>query len=147
MPTLDELLDLTPPGVILTLELKDPRFREPEWAARLVERVSERVQDRTVVAVSFHAAYLAAVKAVQPTFPVGHITVWRLRPSPGMELVGPIWPMLLANPRYVRQAHGRGQLVCPLDPTPEPRLRLYRRLDVDAVLTNDPAKTRRALGR
>jgi hypothetical protein len=37
--------------------------------------------------------------------------------------------------------------VCPLDPTPEERLAWYLRMGVDAVLTDDPARTRKALGR
>jgi hypothetical protein len=40
-----------------------------------------------------------------------------------------------------------GQLVCPLDPTPDQRLGLYRLLGCDAVLSDDPGKTALALGR
>ena len=40
-----------------------------------------------------------------------------------------------------------GCLTCPLDPTPDSRLWLYRRLGCDAVLTDDPGATCRVLGR
>ncbi len=55
--------------------------------------------------------------------------------------------MMFLNPLYAWIGHRRGQLICPLDPNPEPRLWYYRLLGCDAVLSNDPAKTRRALGR
>ena len=47
----------------------------------------------------------------------------------------------------MRVAHSRGQLVCPLDPTPDGRLRYYRWLGCDAVLSDDPGATRQALNR
>jgi glycerophosphoryl diester phosphodiesterase len=62
-------------------------------------------------------------------------------------MLGPFWPLLLANPLYVRLAHAQGQLVCPLDPNPDARLGLYRRLGCDAVLSDDPGATTLALGR
>ena len=69
------------------------------------------------------------------------------RPRNGFELSGPFWPLLLLNPLYVWLAHRKGQLVCPLDPAPERRLPLYRLLGCDAVLSDDPEKTLRALRR
>jgi glycerophosphoryl diester phosphodiesterase len=51
----------------------------------------------------------------------------------------------LVNPFYVVWAHANRQIVCPLDPNPDARLWYYKLLGCDAVLTNDPAKTRRTL--
>jgi len=33
------------------------------------------------------------------------------------------------------------QIVCPLDPTPDKRLRIYEKMKVDAVITNNPQNT------
>jgi glycerophosphoryl diester phosphodiesterase len=71
----------------------------------------------------------------------------RLAPSRQAALLGPFWPLLVLNPLYVWWAHALGKPVAPLDPTPEGRLWYYRLLGVDAVLSNDPGKTARALGR
>jgi hypothetical protein len=44
-------------------------------------------------------------------------------------------------------AHARNQLVCPLDPTPDRLLRFYLWMGCDAVLSNDPAVTRKRIAR
>jgi glycerophosphoryl diester phosphodiesterase len=147
IPTLAALLALAPPDVLLTLELKDPRFTRPEAAAALAAALAARRAERTAVVVSFNRDRLDTLRAVAPDIPIGHITVGRLAPPAGTELAGPIWPALFANPFYVRLAHRRGQLVCPLDPRPEPRLRLYLRLGADALLTDDIGLTLARLGR
>jgi glycerophosphoryl diester phosphodiesterase len=60
-------------------------------------------------------------------------------------MLGPFWPLLVVNPLYTSLAHRRGQAVCPLDPLPDARLPLYRLLRCDAVLTDNPESTCRAL--
>jgi glycerophosphoryl diester phosphodiesterase len=147
VPTLAELIAILPPQMILALELKSDRFLEPATARRLAAELrAAGMLDRTVV-LSFHPARVQAVKAAEPAIPTGFITVRRLVPLPGVDLLGPFWPILFLNPFYVRMAHRRGQPVCPLDPTPDSRLWYYRLLRVDAVLTNNTGKTRQALGR
>jgi hypothetical protein len=79
--------------------------------------------------------------------PIGWITLTRAWPLPGVEMLGPLWPLLLINPLYTAMAHRRGQFVCPLDPLPDRRLGLYRLLRCDAVLTDNPELTCKALGR
>jgi len=64
-----------------------------------------------------------------------------------VEMLGPLWLLLLLNPFYTAAARRRGQVVCPLDPLPDSRLGLYRLLGCDAVLTDNPESTCRALGR
>ncbi len=147
IPSLQQLLDLTPPGVMLGLELKDPRFADPARAVRLVRQVADRLAANTVLVLSFHKELLAGVRAVAPSFPTGHITLRNPWPDRRARFAGPYWPLLLANPLYVRQAHRQGTLVCPLDPAPERRLGLYLRLGVDAIITNDPGGMLRRLGR
>ena len=47
----------------------------------------------------------------------------------------------------IEALHLLGQSVCPLDPMPDGRLWYYRLLGCDAVLSDDPGSTCRALGR
>jgi glycerophosphoryl diester phosphodiesterase len=147
IPTLVEAAALIPEDIVLALELKTDQFREHEVCQRLaVELDRIGIRHRSVV-LSFSLPRLQAVRAVAPDIPIGWITLSRPWPLAGVQMLGPLWPLLLVNPLYVRLAQRRGQVVCPLDPTPEPRLGLYRRLGCDAVLSNDPAATARALGR
>jgi glycerophosphoryl diester phosphodiesterase len=144
VPTLAEVMAL---GARLALELKTDRFVELEVCRRLVAELDANgVRERSVV-LSFSLPRLQAVRAVAPDLPTGFITMRDLVPRAQVQLFGPYWPLLLLNPLYTLLAHGRGALVCALDPTPDSRLWLYRLLGCDAVLTDDPAATRRALGR
>jgi glycerophosphoryl diester phosphodiesterase len=104
------------------------------------------VRDRCVL-LSFSRARLEAVRGKAGDIPIGWITLARPWPATGCELLGPFWPLLLLNPFYTALAHRRSQIVCPLDPLPDRRLGLYRRLGCDAVLSDDPAATRVALDR
>lgn len=147
VPALAELCELLrmTPDVALALELKTDRFLEPEVCRRLADELAQfGMRERTVV-LSFHLDRVHAVRAIAPDIPTGFITASNPWPPADAELVGPFWPLLLINPFYPAIAHRRGQLVAPLDPTPDGRLWLYRLLRCDAVLTNDPAATRRAL--
>ncbi|MFN2290999.1 MAG: glycerophosphodiester phosphodiesterase [Anaerolineae bacterium] len=145
IPTLAELLDLIPADTGLALELKTDRFLEPAVCRQLVAQLQDGgIRDRTVV-LSFSLIRLQAVQAVASDLPIGWITLSRLWPLQGVQMLGPLWPLLLANPLYVWLAHVRKQLVCPLDPTPNRRLGLYTRLGCDAVLSDDPGATIEAL--
>lgn len=147
VPTLAELAALLPADVALALELKTDRFLEPAICRRLADELAAAgVRERTV-ALSFSLARVQAVQAAAPDLPVGWITLSRLLPVPGVQLLGPLWPLLLINPFYPLLAHRRGQLVAPLDPLPDRRLWLYKLLRCDAVLSDDPASTLAALGR
>ena len=147
VPTLAEVAALLPPDRGLALELKSDRFLDPETGRRLAaELASLGVLGRSVV-LSLSRARLEATRRGAPELPSGWITLKEARPLPGTELLGPFWPLLLANPLYVALAHRRGQAVAPLDPKPDSRLLLYRLLRCDAVLTDDPATTVRKLGR
>ncbi len=145
IPTLDEVVALVPPGCALALELKSDRFLEPEVCRRLVAEVNAGGLRDRFFTISFSLARMRAVQAAAPGVPVGHITLRRLWPTTGVQFHGPLWPALLINPLYTWMAHRRGQMVCPLDVEPERRLRLYLALGCDAVMSNDPGTTRRAL--
>jgi len=147
LPTLTELVAILPADVALGLELKTDRFLEPEVCTSLLAELDRtRVRNRTV-ALSFSLPRLQAVQAVAPDIPIGWITLTRVLPLRDAHFLGPLWPLLVLNPLYVWLAHRRGQVVCPLDPTPDKRLRLYRWLGCDAVLSDDPGATRQALRR
>lgn len=147
VPTLAELAALLPPGVALALELKSDRFLEPEVCQALAAELNHAGIRARVVALSFSLPRIQALQAVAPDIPIGWITLSRPWPLRGVQMLGPLWPLLLANPLYVRLAHAQGQVVCPLDPNPDARLGLYRRLGCDAVLSDDPGATAQALGR
>ena len=147
IPTLAEFTALIPGDVALALELKTDRFLEPRVCQKLVTALGRaRVRDRTVV-LSFSLARVQAVQAIAPDIPIGWSTLTNLWPARNCQMLAPLWPLILLNPFYVWVAHSQAQLVCPLDPTPDSRLWLYCGLGCDAVLSNDPSKTLRALRR
>jgi glycerophosphoryl diester phosphodiesterase len=147
IPTIGEMASVIPETVMIALELKSDAFLKPDTCHRLSEELQrEALHERTVL-LSFSTPRLAMMRSVDQDLPIGWITGNRPWPHAGNEMFGPYWPLLLLNPMLTLIAHLMGQLVCPLDPTPDTRLGLYRLLGCDAVLSDDPGKTTRALGR
>jgi glycerophosphoryl diester phosphodiesterase len=147
IPTLAQVASRIPGNIALALELKTDRFFEPRVCRQLAAELDRLgIRDRTVV-LSFSLPRIQSVQAIAPDIPIGWITASRPWPLGGVQLLGPLWPLLVLNPIYTSLAHRAGQLVCPLDPMPDPRLRLYRWIGCDAVLTDDPRSTCRALNR
>jgi glycerophosphoryl diester phosphodiesterase len=147
IPTLAEFAASLPEDVAIALELKTDRFCEPQVCQQLVAELDRTGVRERAVALSFSLPRIQAVQAVAPDILIGWITLSRRWPLRDVQLLGPAWPFLLQNPLYILTAHARGQLVCPLDPAPDSRLWLYRWLGCDAILTDDPGATSRALGR
>jgi glycerophosphoryl diester phosphodiesterase len=147
VPSLRELADLLPADVSLALELKTDRFLEPRVCRELVSLLEHAGVLGRAVVLSFSIERLRAVRRTAPAMPIGWISAGRPWPRPGVDLLGPLWPFVVLNPVYVLIAHLRGQVVCPLDPAPDGRLRLYRLLGCDAVLSDNPGATRAALDR
>lgn len=147
VPTLAETLALLPPDAALALELKSDRFLKPEVCRQLAaELQAGGVWGRAVV-LSFSQDRLRAVRGAVPDLLTGTITLWNPLPLGEAAMFGPLWPLLLLNPLYVWWAHRRDRLVCPLDVAPDARVRLYRFLGCDAIMTNDPGATVRAVHR
>jgi len=73
VPTLQELLDITPGDVGLGLELKDPLFEQPAYAQRLVDLLPPDQFYGRVAVLSFEQARLDGVKRVAPEMPAGII--------------------------------------------------------------------------
>jgi len=141
IPTLAETAAILPAGVGLALELKTDEFLEETIAKRLVSELKQLgIFDRCIL-LSFSLPRLKAVQAVDPQLPIGWITMARFLPHPEPEVLGPFWPAVFANPFFVHLAHNRGQLVCPLDPTPDKRLWYYKLLMCDTVVSDNPAAT------
>lgn len=148
VPTLGELLEFTRAQRIpLALELKDDRFLDTRAAGRLIELLARQDALDRVVLVSFNLQRLQTCKQVAPAIPIGMITLKNPLPLYSTELLGPFFPLLYLNPLYIRWARRLGKIVCPLDPSPEPRLGYYLRLGAPVIMTNHPAQTIAALGR
>ena len=145
IPSLDETLALVPESVLLLLEVKDPRIAQQAGASRLVEAVADRLASRSVVAIAFDPAVLAALRKVAPELTLGQIVMRNPLPTQFTELLGVNYRLLQLNPFYLRLAHLRGRWVAPFDPDLNARLPRYLRMGVDAVLTNDPGDTRRRI--
>ena len=144
IPTLEDLVSAVPSPLGLALELKDPRFEEQAVCANLADRLRTLgALDRTLVLAATRKKS-NAMREAAPEVPIGSIT-FALAPATSAELVGPFWPLLVMNPFYVRLAHRRGIVVCPLDPRPDARLAFYRALGCDALLTDNPSATIAAL--
>ncbi|MDM8521383.1 glycerophosphodiester phosphodiesterase family protein [Anaerolineales bacterium HSG6] len=145
--TLPEYIAATGGKIPTALELKDPRFSDKNYAKKLVQTLADYHALEIFGVISFDLTRVQAVQAVYPDIVSGWITLKNGSPNHPVTFVGPFWPVLLMNPLYVRLAHRLGKLVCPLDPWPEKRLGLYRRLQVDMIMTDNPKKTRDALQR
>ena len=145
IPILDEASKLIPIDAMLALELKTDRFLEPEVCLQMGSILRKNnILDRTI-ALSFSLSRLMTLKISIPEIPVGWISMTRLLPDKPVDLIGAFWPIFYLNPWYVEAAHRKKIFVCPLDPTPDSRLKFYLRKNVDAVLSNDPGKTRKLL--
>jgi glycerophosphoryl diester phosphodiesterase len=145
IPSLAELLATLGQRTYLAVELKPPAFTQFADAELFIRALEQHKALDRVLALSFSRQALNCVEAVGVSIPLAHMTLFNPWPSARYPLVGPWWPLLYLNPFYAAISRRRGQICCPLDPTPEPRLSFYLRLGVDALLSDDPLKTRQAL--
>ena len=145
VPTLTELLAFVPSDKGLALELKDPRLGDPECCRQLVGLIQSRIKGRTVLLLSFQTDLLWAAREYAPDVWIGEISEANPDPTFGGDGIGTTWQAMRANPQYMEVARSHGLWVCPLDPDPEERLGWYLEQGVDAMLTDHPAETRRAL--
>jgi glycerophosphoryl diester phosphodiesterase len=147
VPALTEVLETLAERPYLALELKAPAFTSAEDCELLVKTLDAYDASDRVMALSFNRDALQRMEEVGATFPLGYIAALNPWPPPEYPLVGPWWPLLVANPFYPAICHRRGQACAPLDPRPEARLRFYLWLGMDALLSDDPAMTIQALER
>jgi glycerophosphoryl diester phosphodiesterase len=145
IPTLVELLALTQGGTPLLLELKDNRFAGQRYAQQLVDTLAAYDMLQRVAIISFQQELVRGVKLACPQIAAGYVTLNDPRPPRDADLAGPFWPLLLLNPFYVHDVHQRNGIIAPLDPNPRPRLALYMKLGVDALLADEPSEVLDAL--
>lgn len=147
VPTLQEFIELIPHDVAIALELKSDKFLDRKVCKRLVAQLRQsEILSRTLI-LSFNKEHLETIGKIDSELHLGWITLTNPIPVNSFQILGPFWPLLLLNPFYMRTARARNQAVCPLDPNPDSRLRLYLRLRCDAVMTDDPGSTRLALNK
>ena len=139
--TLAELIERTEANLPLGLELKDTKFSQAEYAQKLVAVLAKYDMLTQCGIISFDLPRVLAVLAQSSELVGGWITLKNPSPNQPVLLLGPFWPLLYLNPTYLRRAKRLGKIVCPLDPTPEPRLKRYLKWDVDILITNNPATT------
>jgi len=145
VPLLSEVATILPPNVALALELKTDRFLEDKVCEMLWKELQKYgISNRSLV-LSFSAERVLCAKKISNAIPIGLITMKRLKPPEGFDMVGPFFPILWLNPAYIQSAHRKGMLVCPLDTTPEPRLAHYLKKGCDAIISDNPAVTRKAI--
>ncbi|HAF62664.1 MAG TPA: hypothetical protein DCK95_10115 [Anaerolineaceae bacterium] len=145
IPFLEETAAVLPKDVALALELKSDRFLEEKVCQQLLAELKNAgVLERTIV-LSFSMQRILSVRKVEADMPIGLITMSKISPPKEVDMVGPFFPILWLNPHYIQTAHRRGILVCPLDPTPEPRLKHYLRKGSDAIITDNSAVTCQAV--
>lgn len=147
IPTLNELIEHTGARTPLLLELKDPLFQDRRYAAQFIDTLKKHGVLRQCAIISFRPKHIATVKEIAPEIPCGLITLTGALPKRGVELLGPAFPLVYLNPLYVKLAHRWNSVVCPLDITPEKRMRYYQWLQVDAVLADDVAAAVAAMER
>lgn len=145
VPTLDEFLAEFAEQTYFLLEIKAPAFKNRADVPLLYEALRRHhALDRAIIA-SFDTGILDGFLAHEHPFVVAPIMAMNWWPPKRYPMLGVWYPWLFANPAYVAICHRRGQIFCPLDPTPEPRLRYYLWLGVDFVLSDDPSVTVPAL--
>jgi glycerophosphoryl diester phosphodiesterase len=145
VPALVEVLGALANRTYFALELKAPAFTKSADVELLLKLLEDYDALDRVIVISFSQRVLRCAEEVGVPVPLAHIAVVNPWPSAKYPMVGPWWPLLFLNPFYVSISHRRGQICCPLDPCPEPRLSFYLRLRVDALLADDPLMTRQAL--
>jgi glycerophosphoryl diester phosphodiesterase len=156
IPTLDEVFEACGPDMLVNVELKIPsRGRMPiaplvDAAAAAVERAGAA---RRVLVSSFHPWAVRAWMRRAPAVPAG-LLFEREAPLPLRRAWAAAWlrPHAL-NPEFVlcsaaRVAgwHRRGYMVNVWTVDDPAALAACRRMGVDGVITNDPARARAAIG-
>ncbi|MCD4752231.1 MAG: hypothetical protein K8R40_04100 [Anaerolineaceae bacterium] len=145
IPSLSETIDALPEDIVLALELKPDEFRTLNTAEKLVDCLLNKDMLNRVLILSFDIQHLKAIKQISNEIPVGLISMARLVPPLNVDVFGVFYPFVRINPGIVHASHKRQQLFCPLDTKPDQRLPFYKRLGVDAILSDDPQATRIAL--
>jgi len=156
IPTLDEVFEACGPAMLVNVELKIPSGGRRPALAPLVEAAAAAVARagaaRRVLVSSFHPGAVRAWMRRQPAVPAG-LLFERDAPLPLRRAWAAAWlqPSAL-NPEFVlcsaaRVAgwHRRGYMVNVWTVDDPAALASCRRMRVDGIITNNPARARAAL--
>lgn len=155
IPTLEEVFEACGPDMLVNVELKIPN-RGPKVIAPLVDRVAEILQRAgtaaRVLVSSFNPWAVRLWMRRMPSVPAG-LLFEREAPLPlrrawAASLLRPfaLHPeVVLCAPGRVTGWHRRGYMVNVWTVDDPEAIASCRRMGVDAVITNDPAKTRALL--
>lgn len=157
IPTLDEALDACGDDLLVNVELKVSGVTAPglrrlvEAAAGVLARRGPRVFERVLVS-SFHARAIALWRHVAPDVKAGLLferaASLPLRRRWALRWLRPFSAhpeASLCSPRAVRAWHSRGYRVIAWTVDDVRQLRGLAAMGVDGIITNDPARARRAL--
>jgi glycerophosphoryl diester phosphodiesterase len=156
IPTLDEALDACGPALLVNVELKSRGLgdrRLPVLLSGVAAAVDRARASRRVLISSFSPVALWWWKRRRPDLPAA-LLVEREAPLPlrrawALPVLRPlaIHPeQSLCDARAVRRWHAAGYAVNTWTVDDPARLRALRDIDVDGLVTNDPAAARAALG-
>lgn len=151
IPILDEVLALAPRGNFhFNIEIKSnpkkPELApEPDVFARMVvDAVRKHKLERRVVIQSFDWRTIKAVKAIAPDLTLAALYaglpkdfVDISKEAGGVPIVSPHY--LLVTKAKVRKAHASGLRVIPWTPNEEGQWKKLVDLEVDSIITDDPA--------
>jgi glycerophosphoryl diester phosphodiesterase len=159
IPTLEEAFEACGPSLLVNVELKASGI---PWSGirDLVEGVAASIgrssvgsaaHERVLIS-SFHPMALALWRRRAPSIPCGflfeHGSMWSLRHAWPLAWLRPACAhpeSVLCTPEAVRRWHERGHLVNVWTVDSQSELRRFRDLGVDGIITNDPARARRAI--
>jgi len=161
IPTLDEMLVALPdPRFILNIEIKnsagEPGYDENHEMARFIAEWTDahHVVDRVVV-TSFNRATIDSVKRIAPRIATGLLLGHRTAVRPAVRSVardGHQWVLphhsrlIFGARRTVASAHEAGLRVGTWTLDSRWRASALSGAEIDAIITNDPAAARSAIG-
>jgi glycerophosphoryl diester phosphodiesterase len=155
IPTLEEAFEACGPSLLVNVELKASAIPRAGIRA-LVQGVHAAIRrasaDARVLISSFHPAALALWHGQAPAVPAGFLferrSPWPLRHAwalAWLRATSAHPESVLCTAQAVRRWHRRGYRVNVWTVDSEVELRRFRDMGVDGIITNDPARARRAL--
>lgn len=156
IPRLSQVLGLIrKSGVSANIEIKnlptdpdfDPTYAYADTVARAIR--DSRVPSSQLILQSFLPANLTEAKKILPEVETSRLTLGfansgaiNSAAESGFDWVSPQWPV---DQEYVSRAHEAGLRVVPYTLDTSEDVRTATRLGVDALITNDPVMSRRAV--
>ncbi|UCD38482.1 MAG: glycerophosphodiester phosphodiesterase [Fidelibacterota bacterium] len=146
VPSLEEVLDILPPGKIINIELKTRGWLDRGFEEKVVALVRRFRLVKRVIISSFNPLSLIKVRALEPEVAIGYIwrktkVPWYLRKPYLMHLVHPDFfhpHVVLVTPEIVAKAHRRGMRVNVWTVNNRPMLRYLETIGVDGIFTDFP---------